>query len=69
MKKYTQKELKSFIRLGIAENVTDWAELLPCYEKLGYSVGIYGMNGGLYKDKEGRQYVIIGRSSNFFRIF
>ena len=69
MKKYTQKEIKEFVRLGFAENVTDWTELPPCYEKLGYSVGIYGINGGLYRDKEGRTYAIIGKCSNLFRTF
>lgn len=69
MKRYTQKEIKKFVRLGFAKNVTDWAELPPCYEKLGYSAGIYGIDGGLYRDEEGQMYAITAICSNLFRIF
>ena len=69
MEKYTQNELRAFVRLGIAENVTKWKELPPCYEKLGYSAGRYGINGGIYKDEKGNMYVIIAKNNNLYRIF
>lgn len=71
MEKYTLKELKRLAYVGMATNVSNWAEedLPECYEKIGYSVGTYGINGGLYKDKNGDFYVITARNSNLFRIF
>ena len=71
MEKYTLKELKKLVYVGMATDVTNWADkdLPKCYEKIGYSTGIYGINGGLYKDKNGDFYVITERNSNLFRIF
>lgn len=49
MRKYTQKELREYIRLKLARDLTtvDPEELPRHYEKIGYSRGIYGLNGGL----------------------
>ena len=73
MRKYTQKDLREFCRLGMAENITsaDTAEY-ECrnFEKIGYSRGVYGLNGGLLQDREsGEYFAIIGRSSNLFYLF
>lgn len=39
-------------------------------DKVGYSAGIYGINGGLLQDYEtGQLYAIIGRCTNLFRVF
>ena len=39
-------------------------------EKVGYSMGVYGINGGLVQDTEtGTLYAIIGRCSNLFILF
>lgn len=39
-------------------------------EKVGYSSGVYGINGGLVEDTEtGTLYAIIGRCSNLFILF
>lgn len=71
MKKYTLKALKEFVLLGVAIDITN-AEY-PCisgdYDKIGYSSGIYGINGGLIQDKSGQLYVITCRNSNLFRYF
>ena len=71
MKKYTLKELKNLVSLGAAINITNAA--YPCideqYDKIGYSTGIYGINGGLLKGKSGQLYVITCRNSNLFRYF
>ena len=73
MKKYTQKQLKEFCRLGMAENITsaDTAKYEGrSFEKIGYSRGVYGLNGGLLQDRQsGEYFAIIGRSSNLFYFF
>ena len=55
MRKYTQKELKTLVRTGAAVDITNHgtAEYRALIEKekdldkLGYSSGVYGINGGL----------------------
>lgn len=74
MRKYTQKELRQLVRLGIAEDYTnkpsEYVYTLRRLDKVGYSFGIYGINGGLVKDTEtGQLYAIIGRNSNLFILF
>lgn len=48
MKQYTRKQLKEYVRLGLARDLTEVdPDTLPkWYEKIGVSRGIYGMNGG-----------------------
>lgn len=74
MKKYTLKALRELVRLGVAEDYTNKpAEnlyTLRRLEKVGYSSGVYGINGGLVEDTEtGQLYAIIGRCSNLFILF
>lgn len=74
MKKYTQKELRQLVRLGLAEDCTnkpsDYIYTLNRFDKVGYSAGVYGLNGGLVQDSEtGTLYAIIGRCSNLFILF
>lgn len=74
MRKYTQKELRQLVRLGVAEDYTnkpaDYMYTLRRLEKVGYSSGVYGINGGLVQDTEtGQLYVVIGRCSNLFILF
>lgn len=74
MRKYTLKALRELVRLGVAEDYTNKpAEnlyTLRRLEKVGYSSGVYGINGGLVEDTEtGQLYVIIGRCSNLFILF
>ena len=74
MRKYTQKELRHLVRLGAAEDYTnkpsECAYILNRLEKVGYSTGIYGINGGLVQDPEtGTLYAIIGRCTNLFIVF
>lgn len=74
MKKYTLKALRDLVRLGVAEDYTNKpAEnlyTLRRLEKVGYSSGVYGINGGLIEDTEtGQLYAIIGRFSNLFILF
>lgn len=74
MKKYTLKALRDLVRLGVAEDYTskpsEYIYTLRRLEKVGYSSGVYGINGGLVKDAEtGTLYAIIGRCSNLFILF
>lgn len=74
MRKYTQKELRQLVRLGVAEDYTnkssDCALVLNRLDKIGYSTGKYGINGGLVQDPEtGSLYAIIGRCANLFIVF
>lgn len=75
MRKYKLSEIKNFIRCGMAHDLTnaDPAEVMEQWqhcEKVGYSTGIYGINGGLIQNTEtGEYYAITARNSNLFRIF
>lgn len=74
MRKYKLKELRELVRLGVAEDYTnkpnEYIYTLCRFEKVGYSTGVYGINGGLVQDTEtGTLYAIIGRCSNLFILF
>lgn len=74
MRKYTLKALRDLVRLGVAEDYTskpaESLYTLRRLEKVGYSSGVYGINGGLVEDTEtGQLYAIIGRCSNLFILF
>ncbi len=71
MRKYTQKELKNLVKIGAAESITNYnfnqmKEFLHAHslDKIGYSSGIYGLNGGLLQDTEsGKLYAITARNT------
>lgn len=74
MRKYTQKQLRELVRLGCAEDYThkpsEYIYTLRRLAKIGYSSGVYGLNGGLVEDMEtGTWYAIIGRCTNLFILF
>lgn len=78
MRKYTQKELKTLVRTGAAVDITNHgtAEYRTLIEKekylykLGYSSGVYGINGGLLQGQEtGTLYAITARSTAVFIYF
>lgn len=77
MKKYTQREIKNLVADGIAEDVTrcSFSEIQQLraagdLEKVGYSAGTYGINGGIMKDmNSGKLYAITARTSALFQIF
>ena len=51
MRKYRQRELCALVLLGVAEDYTnkpsEYIYTLRRLEKVGYSSGVYGINGGL----------------------
>lgn len=72
MRKYTQRELKALVKMGAAMDITNHgtAEYKALMEKekdldkLGYSSGIYGINGGLLQGQEtGTLYAITARTT------
>ncbi len=74
MRKYTQKQLRELVRLGCAEDYThkpsEYIYTLRRLDKIGYSSGVYGLNGGLVEDMEtGTLYAIIGRCADLFILF
>lgn len=72
MKQYTRKQLREFVQLGLAVDLTEAEpEKIPAsYTKVSFSRDIYGLNGELIWDNVlGGYYVILARSSNLFRIF
>lgn len=78
MRKYTQRELKALVKEGRAVNITNHgtAEYKTLkdrekdFEKLGYSSGMYGINGGLLQGQEtGTLYAITARSTAVFIYF
>lgn len=74
MRQYKQRELRELVRLGLAEDYTnkpaEYMYTLRRLEKVGYSAGVYGINGGLVEDTEtGELYAIIGRCSNLSILF
>ena len=74
MRKYTQKQLRELVRLGCAEDYThkpsEYIYTLRRLDKIGYSSGVYGLNGGLVEGMEtGTLYAIIGRCANLFILF
>ncbi len=71
MRKYTQKALRELVRLGAAEDITrfgfeEMRDFLHAHslDKVGYSSGVYGLNGGLLQDsKTGQLYAITARNT------
>ena len=57
MRKYTLRELRELVRLGMAVNITeaDPKSIKEPVEKIGYSSGVYGLNGGLLQGREYRE--------------
>ena len=66
MEKTTLRELREFIRDGIAIELKDIDETLSL-ETIRMSFGIYGMTGALLIDNNNDQlYAIVGRTSTLF---
>lgn len=71
MKKYTQRQLKDLARTGAAQDVTGYGfqemnqfRQSRRLDKIGYSSGVYGINGGLLRDMEtGELFTITARNT------
>lgn len=69
MRKVKQSFIRSMIRDGIARELTP--DNIPAnYEKVMYSSGVYGLNGGVIQDTQtGELYAVPSRSTTLFLIF
>ena len=74
-KRMTQKEIKRFVSVGVAEDIT-YLSFDDCnalrkahsFTTLNVSTGVYGMNGALFKDENGKLYAITSRTSTLFQM-
>lgn len=75
MRRYTLTDLKRVVSSGIAQDITtapapEVLEIGSKCDKVGYSCGIYGINGGLLQDRtSGELYAVTARNSTLFRLF
>lgn len=72
MRKYTLRELRNLINTGAAVNINGapLPAIMEPFEKIGYSAGLYGINGGLLQGKSsGTLYAITARNSTLFYYF
>ena len=77
LRKYTKREIKEYIRDGFATDITElsFSELKEwrngrSLEKIGYSSGVYGISGGIIKDRNtGELFAITERTTALFSIF
>lgn len=71
MRKTTQRTIKNYVKDGAAVDITNYnfdtmKDFLHAHnlEKIAYSSGIYGINGGLLQDRDnGTLYAITARNS------
>ena len=75
MKKTTKKEIREYIRLGLAQDITaynfDQAERLRkvhTLDVIAVSRGVYGMTGAILQDENGDRYAITARNSMLFQL-
>lgn len=70
MERYTQKQLKALVRAGAAIDVTgasDRNAIPESYKQIGFSAGVYGCNGQLFRGLEsGKLYAITSRTSAIY---
>lgn len=65
----TQKELKRLVRVGAAKDITNSssrAAIPEGYSQVGYSAGVYGCNGMLFRGDSGKLYAICARTSAIY---
>lgn len=75
MKKTTKKEIREYVRLGLAQDITaydfDRAEQLRkdhTLDVIAVSRGVYGMTGAILQDENGERYAITARNSTLFQL-
>lgn len=66
--KMKKKDLKNLVKSGVAVDITTAAEWPQGLERIATSNGVYGLNGALYKDKQGQLYAVTARTANLFAI-
>lgn len=70
MQRFTQTQLKNLVRTGAAVDVTNASDrraIPEPYAQVGFSCGVYGCNGQLFKGLEsGKLYAITARTTAIF---
>ena len=73
MIKTTLKTIKNLVKNNIAIDITTLknkeCKKIEVEEKLYISNGVYGINGGAFRGKDGNIYAITSRNSNLFYFF
>ena len=77
LRKYTKREIKEYVRDGLAADITklSFSELKEwrngrSLEKIGYASGVYGISAGIIKDRNtGEFFAITERTTALFSIF
>ncbi len=74
-KRMTQKEIRNLVNMGIVADITymnfeDCQNLMDSHKltTLNVSTGVYGMNGALFQDENGKLYAITSRTSALFQM-
>ena len=65
----TQKELKRLVKVGAAKDITDSssrAAIPEDYRQVGYSSGVYGCNGMLFRGDSGQLYAVCARTTAIY---
>ena len=75
MIKTTQKALKKHVAAGIAHDITRYSfeeaetlRLAHSLEVIAISSGVYGLNGALLKDENGKLYAITARNTTLAQL-
>ena len=67
------KTIKNLVKNNIAIDITtlknEEYEKIEVEERIYISSGIYGINGGVFRGKDGNIYAITSRNSNLFYFF
>lgn len=67
MRRTTQKFIKNHVRRGWAIDVTnDSNAIKEPFEKIAFSVGLYGCNGLLLRGHSGQLYAVTARTTAIF---
>lgn len=68
--KTTQKSIKQHVRAGISQDITNYSfeqaaalHRAHSLETIVVSSGVYGLNGAILKDENGKLYAITARNS------
>lgn len=70
MTKYRQKDIRNLVKQGIAIDITTnhSENAIPeRYELVGWSQGVYGTNGKVYRGESGQLYAVTKATSTMYR--
>lgn len=75
MEKLTLKQIKEYVKMDLAQDITSWnfSKTLEFAKNTDYTVfamsfGKWGMNGAIIEDENGRLYAVTARNSTLFQL-